>query len=316
MPAACCLRSSGKKSRARIFASQRASLSRSCSLSSISANVYFSALVSLPISSRRAVQRSVNSSYSRARSAWKRWIIVSFTSAGEPGTFNTNPVPPCRTISSRNCSKKSACVAVSGSTQAPFTIVVAPMARRRRQSATRALDGVLGSWAKSNSQLDDELSTSTVVHHLFRIQNITAYRNVSYNQQVMGPIEAGSPHLPRNARRAGVVPGEAAFVGDGRDRELQGARGAGTAYRPDRPRAAAHRVRASRCRPVLRGPSGSRSRTARSVATQPAGRILAPIGCNTCFRKGCWLATGQQLLQIIGQQLLQTAGQRTCLRDP
>jgi hypothetical protein len=47
------------------------------------------------------------------------------------------------------------------------------MARRRRQSATRALDGVLGSWAKSNSQLDDELSTSTVVHHLFRIQNIT-----------------------------------------------------------------------------------------------------------------------------------------------
>jgi hypothetical protein len=62
------------------------------------------------------------------------------------------------------------------------------MARRRRQSATRALDGVLGSWAKSNSQLDDELSTSTVVHHLFRIQNITAYRNVSYNQQVMGPI--------------------------------------------------------------------------------------------------------------------------------
>jgi hypothetical protein len=34
---------------------------------------------------------------------------------------------------------------MSGSTQAPLTIAVAPMARKRRHSATRALEGVLGS---------------------------------------------------------------------------------------------------------------------------------------------------------------------------
>jgi hypothetical protein len=62
------------------------------------------------------------------------------------------------------------------------------MARRRRQSATRALDGVLGSWARSSSHLDDELYTSILVQHLFHIQNITAYRNTHYNQQVVRPI--------------------------------------------------------------------------------------------------------------------------------
>ena len=63
--------------------------------------------------------------------------------------------------------RNSACGAVSGSTQALLTIVVAPAARRRRHSATRALDGDLGSWARRSSQLDGQPSASIQMQHLF-----------------------------------------------------------------------------------------------------------------------------------------------------
>lgn len=76
---------------------QRDSFSRSCSLSSISAKVYCPALPSLPISCRRALQRSANSSYSRPRSDRKRATIASSPSGAEAevGTLSTNPIPPC-----------------------------------------------------------------------------------------------------------------------------------------------------------------------------------------------------------------------------
>ena len=86
------------------------------------------------------MQRSANSSYSRPRSARKRDTMAAFTSGAEAGMLSTNPIPPCRSSPSRNCSSNSACGPVSGSTHALLTIVVAPTARRRRHSATRGLD--------------------------------------------------------------------------------------------------------------------------------------------------------------------------------
>jgi hypothetical protein len=71
--------------------------------------------------------------------------IDSFDSGDEPETRSTNPVPPRLMTPSRDCSKKCSCAVVRGSIQAPFTTAVAPAVRMRRHSATRALDGLLGS---------------------------------------------------------------------------------------------------------------------------------------------------------------------------
>jgi hypothetical protein len=75
--------------------------------------------------------------------------------------------------------KSAAWAAVSGSTQAPFTIVVAPMARRRRQSATRALDGLLGSCTRKSSQPGAKLSAA---------MGIAGHCHSYYSQQLMMPI--------------------------------------------------------------------------------------------------------------------------------
>ena len=105
----------------------------------------------------------------------------------------------------------------------------------------------------------------------------------------------------------GVVPGEAAFVGDGRDRELQGARRLGlrtVLIERGLPHTESARADANLRCADLRKPFAHCSASSHTTSRLYPRRI----GCNTCFTKGCWLATGQQLLQ--------TAGRSTCLRDP
>ena len=120
----------------------------------------FPALVSLPISARRASQRSANSSYSRPRSARKHCTIIAASSGDDSETLSTNAFPPCLRTVSCNFSKNCKCAVVCGSTQEPFSIPAAPMACSRRHSATRALDGELGNWAKKSSQAQEILSVA------------------------------------------------------------------------------------------------------------------------------------------------------------
>jgi hypothetical protein len=109
-------------------------------------------------------------------------------SADETWTISANPVPFCLRTLSCNSSKSFRFGAVSGSTQVPFTTEVAPIARSRRHSATRALDGVPGSCARSSSQPGGELSASTKMQHLFHIMDAAGYRNTYYNWQASGLI--------------------------------------------------------------------------------------------------------------------------------
>ena len=153
MAAACCPRLSGKKSLAWILASQRVSFSRSCSFSShLGERVLLRPGFLAPTSSEKGggALGELVILPGPGRTGKLRTIAWQFhLRRRSRDTFKTNPVPPCLPIVSRNCPKKSACGAESGSTQALFhPIVVAPIAHSQRQSATRALDGVLGSWAK------------------------------------------------------------------------------------------------------------------------------------------------------------------------
>jgi hypothetical protein len=102
----------------------------------------------------------MSSSYSRPRSARKRSTILASVSGDDSGTATTKTFPPCERTVSCICLKKRACAAVYGSAQAPLRIPAAPMVRSRRHSATRALDGEPGSWARKSSQPEEVLSAA------------------------------------------------------------------------------------------------------------------------------------------------------------
>ena len=101
----------------------------------------------------------------------------------------------------------------------------------------------------------------------------------------VGVLKPDRPHLPRGARRARSRPRRGRLCRRRPRPRTPGRPEAGTAYRPDRTGTAAHRVRASRCQPALRGPSGSHSRTAQPVATQPAGSIRGELAATPVSRK-------------------------------
>lgn len=93
----------------------------------------------------------VNSSYSRARSAWKRSTICSRLMPSMTFAVNTAAEPPCVRAVVASCPSSFPCVSLFGSIHVPVSKVDAPAAFSRRHIATRALDGSAGSCVRSNS---------------------------------------------------------------------------------------------------------------------------------------------------------------------